>query len=139
MKKMPVHVQDQWNAASADARQTFHSLGAAQKMRSNNNPTLAAMIDDLVDYINSEAFRGCEHVMRSPQPIFVNLASPVPFGRCMTCEMVLHTSIAGTEEDRRCDNCKTIVTKIRPVSAHQGTMIFCGGMCSPCFDKKGAS
>jgi hypothetical protein len=138
----PVHLADQFRAASADTRLLHDRIGVLMPLlepgRNWRQRMDAEPPDDTRAYLLAALLgctEACPHLRRGgPQPAFVRL--PLHRTDCQRCVQTLRRPPVG--EDDCCDVCgqRSVVT-FYPFAVRQGPALIVGDACPACADVLG--
>jgi hypothetical protein len=134
--QMPVHLADQFAAASAEVREAHDHLGAVLPLLAPDRTWRQRVDLCASDEVREHLVAGilgstayCCHLKRGgPQPAFVRL--PLRRADCGRCAQTIRRSVTAEDE---CDLCgaRGVVTFV-PFACRQGPALIAGDVCPGC-------
>lgn len=125
-----IHVADQLEAATRDARAVFEVIASAPGRIAETRAALPGWVEAWITAHNPEVWPACTHV-GSPRVVHIALWRP-GLVLCTDCLIREEFRIEGTIEDRRCDRCGHVGAQIHPIVTGFGPLLIHGGLCCQC-------
>jgi hypothetical protein len=126
---------DQVRAATRQAHSALHRAAVAHGYAETVAPA-SPWCRQLLDGVLGRTARFCKHLRggASPQVLFV--AAHRRRVECAGCAYRATRATLGTEEDRRCDRCRTLIAvgEVEAVTWAVGPMLVSAGHCRGCRD-----